>query len=155
MAALGRPAFRPIDSIRRARQHGPMSTANLHRQDSLEADSLLTQKDLAARWRCSLSYIQKCDLAYLPPRCTVLPGQIRYRLSDVLLFEASRVDRTHPLFALANVSREASPQPRAGRPARPPASHPGFPIRLPEMANPRPRRGGRKPRPAIIEGESA
>jgi len=28
-------------------------------------------------------------------------------------------------------------------------AYPGFPIRLPEMIYPRPRRGGRRPRPAI------
>lgn len=132
-----------------------MTTANLYRQDHPEPDPLLTQKDLAARWRCSLSYLQKCDLADLPPRCNVLPGQIRYRLSDVLLFEASRVDRTHPLYASANIVGATPSQPRPNRPAKQPASYPGFPIRLPEMTNPRPRRGGRKPRPAIIEGESA
>lgn len=114
-------------------------------------DPLLTRKDLAARWQCSVSYIEKRPADEMPPRCHVLPGQVRYRLSDVLLFEASRVDRRHPLHLPAG---GAQPLNRGSgrRPAALPVL-PGFPIRLPVTTGPKPRRGGRPPRPAISDSE--
>ncbi len=80
-------------------------------------DPLLTRKDLAARWQCSLSGIEKRPANELPPTCSVLPGQRRYRLSDILRFEASRLDQsTHNLGKSAS-GRHGSqpgrvPQPR-------------------------------------------
>jgi hypothetical protein len=59
-------------------------------------DPLLTKKDLTDRWQCSVSFIEKRPPTELPPRCGVIPGQARYRLSDILRFEASRVDIAHP-----------------------------------------------------------
>ena len=108
-------------------------------------DPLLTRKDLARRWQCSDSYIEKRPASELPPNCSVLPGQYRYRLSDVLRFEASRVDRAHPLFG-----RAPDPDGLRGGPVEHPG--PGFPIRLKMNAKTERRRSGRRPVPAIREG---
>lgn len=107
-------------------------------------DPLLTRKDLASRWQCSLSYIEKRPAAELPPTCSVLPGQHRYRLSDILRFEASRVDQAHPL-AGGMMGPGGMPSGRAER------SSPGFPIRLPVTGKTASRRSGRRPVPAILE----
>lgn len=98
-------------------------------------DPLLTKKDLASRWQCSLPYIEKRPASELPPTCSVLPGQHRYRLSDILRFEASRVDPAHPM---------------AGG-----FSDAGFPIRLPVTATAERRRSGRRPVPAIREDQGS
>lgn len=105
-------------------------------------DPLLTKKDLADRWQCSVSFIEKRQSAELPPRCGVIPGQARYRLSDILRFEASRVDATYTLEAGAN--------PKAS-----PLSHPipGFPIRLPVTGKADRPRPGRRPVPAIQDSK--
>lgn len=111
-------------------------------------DPLLTKKDLADRWQCSVSFIEKRPPADLPPRCCVIPGQARYRLSDILRFEASRIDTAHPQVC------GTPPQTRIGpktleRPTT------GFPIRLPITAPAHGPRRGRRPIPAIQDAEPA
>lgn len=129
-----------------------METPELQQDDLVEkGERILTNRDLAARWQCSTSYLEKRDKADLPPRCAVLPGQIRYRLSDVERFEASRVDPNHPL-TRSHLIPADSPEPPARRTGRPRAAVvaiPGFPIRLPVTIDPGRRRRGRPPKPAV------
>jgi hypothetical protein len=106
-------------------------------------DPLLTRHDLAARWHCSRSYIEKRPAADLPPRCSVLPGQYRYRLSDVLRFEASRVDPRHPMGPPPADSTTNASQSLGD------SIGSGFPVRLKVTAPSARRRTGRKPVPAI------
>lgn len=91
-----------------------------------------------------------------PPRCSVLPGQIRYKLSDVELFEASRVDPNHPLIRshLIPADNLEPPARRTGRHHAAVVATPGFPIRLPVTIDPGRRRRGRHPKPAVDEGDS-
>jgi hypothetical protein len=110
-------------------------------------DPLLTKKNLADRWQCSVSFIEKRQPAELPPRCWVIPGQARYRLSDILRFEASRVDQSHTVTAAAMDPNwlPFGPVERLGS---------GFPIRLPVTVKTERRRSGRRPVPAIREDQT-
>lgn len=134
-----------------------METTELQQDNTVQkGDPILTRRDLAARWRCSTSYLEKLDKADLPPRCAILQGQIRYRLSDVERFEASRVDPNHPLTRAHQLSAD-DPEPPARRTGRPRAAvvaMPGFPIRLPVTLDPGRRRRGRPPKPAVDERDS-
>jgi hypothetical protein len=119
-----------------------LNTATIHIPAAISDDPLLSNRDLARRWQCSPSYIEKKRPNELPPRCSVLPGRHRYRLSDVLRFEASMVDPNHPLtlgFCSAEPSRAPDINKLQGR----------LPLRLDVATTSIKRRTGRKPVPAM------
>ena len=69
-------------------------TQGLFSEPELLNQSLLTIEDLATRWQCSVSRLRNVPDRDLPAK-TRLPGSrlVRFRLIDVIQFEASHVVR--------------------------------------------------------------
>lgn len=58
-----------------------------HAQD----DGCLTQRDLAARWKISIRTLERWRVDACGPQWLLMGGSIRYRLRDVLAFEAAHL----------------------------------------------------------------
>lgn len=56
-----------------------------------DASEFLTQRDLAARWRISGRTLERMRADHCGPCWIMIGGSIRYRLDDVLAFEAARM----------------------------------------------------------------
>lgn len=62
------------------------------RADIPELCNLLTQRDLARRWRVSPRTIERWRVLGRGPRFCRIGRQIRYRLCDVCAYETERLD---------------------------------------------------------------
>lgn len=52
---------------------------------------LLTQRDLARRWQVSSRTLERMRADHTGPQWLLIGGSIRYRLDDVLAFEAGHM----------------------------------------------------------------
>jgi hypothetical protein len=56
-----------------------------------EVTELLTPRELADRWTCSVGHLANLRSAGLAPTYLKIGTAVRYRLADVLAYEAARV----------------------------------------------------------------
>jgi hypothetical protein len=69
----------------------------MRKEPDTEIDLLLTQQEVAARWKCSLRKLQRLRTSDAGPNFVRLGGSIRYLLDDIFAFENShRVKGTKP-----------------------------------------------------------
>jgi hypothetical protein len=69
-------SIRPVDERKRELQSRAMESLDSgtpHIPTTINDDPLLSNRDLARRWQCSPSYLEKKPPNELPPRCSVLP----------------------------------------------------------------------------------
>lgn len=53
--------------------------------------AMLTQAELARRWRLTVRTLDRWRAAETGPACLMLNGRVRYRAEDVLAFERRRL----------------------------------------------------------------
>ncbi|RYD65376.1 MAG: DNA-binding protein [Verrucomicrobiaceae bacterium] len=61
----------------------------MQQHQSIEHGHLLTQRDVAERWRCSLRKLHRQRAAGEGPAFVRIGGSVRYLVEDILAFENS------------------------------------------------------------------